>query len=116
MKTECVIDPGKVPLALWRRVLEKPGTLSLAGHAWERVARARATLETALAEGRAVYGVNTGFGKLAQTRIPPDALKTLQRNLVLSHAAGVGELLSDSIVRLAIALKVASLALGFSGV
>jgi histidine ammonia-lyase len=111
-----VIDPGRVPLFFWRRVLEKPRELSLAEHAWERIEQARATLETALAQGRAMYGVNTGFGKLAQTRIPPDELKTLQRNLVLSHAAGVGELLPDSVVRLVIALKVASLARGFSGV
>ncbi len=73
-------------------------------------------VESALASGRAIYGVNTGFGRLAQTRIPPDELKRLQRNLVLSHAAGVGEPLPDTVVRLTLALKIASLARGYSGV
>jgi histidine ammonia-lyase len=115
-KERLVIDPGRAPLALWRSVLERPAELALASDAWDAIQRARAVLERALAEGRTLYGVNTGFGKLAQTRIPDDELKTLQRNLVLSHAAGVGELLPDAIVRLVIALKVASLARGFSGV
>ena len=63
-----------------------------------------------------MYGVNTGFGKLAQTRIPRDKLADLQRNLVVSHACGVGALLPRDVVRLAIALKVNSLARGYSGV
>jgi histidine ammonia-lyase len=113
---ELRIDPGRIPLAFWRRILRGPTRLALAEEAWSAVERSRAVLEKALAEGRTLYGVNTGFGKLAQTRIPDGALKTLQRNLVLSHAAGVGELLPDAIVRLVIALKVASLARGFSGV
>ena len=110
------IHPGRAPLALWRRILDEPGAVSLAEAAWPDIERARATVEDALAHGRVLYGVNTGFGKLAQTRIAADELKTLQRNLVLSHAAGVGELLPDNIVRLVIALKIASLARGFSGV
>jgi histidine ammonia-lyase len=67
-------------------------------------------------EGKPVYGINTGFGKLAQTHIPDDQLELLQRNLVLSHSVGVGALLSDEAVRLTMLLKVASLARGFSGV
>jgi len=110
------IEPGRNPLSLWRRILKAPGQLELAAEAWRAVKRSRAVLQGALAEGRAIYGVNTGFGKLAQTRIPAGELRHLQRNLVLSHAAGVGELLPDSVVRLVIALKVASLARGFSGV
>jgi histidine ammonia-lyase len=114
--THCEIDPGRSALALWRRILEQPLEVALASHAWPNVESARARIEAALAAGRIVYGVNTGFGKLAQTRIAPDEIKTLQRNLVLSHAAGVGEPLPDGIVRLVIALKVASLARGYSGV
>ncbi|HEY3778758.1 MAG TPA: histidine ammonia-lyase [Rhizomicrobium sp.] len=110
------IDPGQAPLSLWRRVLEQPARVALADSAWPGIERARATVEEALTGGRVLYGVNTGFGKLAQTRIPPDEINTLQRNLVLSHAAGVGELLPDAIVRLVIALKIASLARGYSGV
>ena len=115
--TTLSIDPGQAPLSLWRRLLEQPATIALAAHAWPAIERSRHTLEEALASGRAVYGVNTGFGKLAQTRIPPDEINTLQRNRVLSHAAGVGELLPDNVVRLIMAtLKIASLSRGYSGV
>jgi histidine ammonia-lyase len=110
------IDPGHAKLSLWRRILEGRAHVSLAESAWTGIERARAVVEDALASGRVLYGVNTGFGKLAQTRIPPDEINTLQRNLVLSHAAGVGQRLPDAVVRLTIALKIASLARGFSGV
>src|SRR5690606_15741486 len=63
-----------------------------------------------------VYGVNTGFGSLAQTRIDDHDLEELQRRLVLSHAAGTGPLLDDGTVRLILLLKVNSLARGHSGV
>jgi histidine ammonia-lyase len=111
------LEPGKTKLSLWRAVAEgRAGKLELAHDAWSAVERSRATLETALASGKAIYGVNTGFGKLAQTRIPHGDLKRLQRNLVLSHATGVGEPLNDAAVRLVIALKIGSLARGHSGV
>lgn len=63
-----------------------------------------------------VYGVNTGFGLLAGTRIPRDQIRALQKNLVLSHAAGTGALLPDAVVRLVLLLKIASLVKGYSGV
>ena len=69
-----------------------------------------------MARGEPAYGVNTGFGRLAQTHIPNDQLELLQRNLVLSHAVGVGEPLPAPVVRLMLALKIAALARGFSGV
>ena len=62
------------------------------------------------------YGINTGFGKLAQTHIADDQLELLQRNLVLSHSVGVGAAAGDAVVRLVMLLKVASLARGYSGV
>src|SRR4051794_1905005 len=74
------------------------------------------TIEAILARHEPVYGINTGFGKLASVRIPDNDLATLQRNLVLSHAAGVGEPLPAAVVRLAMALKIASLGQGASGV
>ena len=79
----------------------------------ERAAQAVATI---VARGETVYGVNTGFGLLASTSISPDNLKALQRNLVLSHSAGTGPLLDDATVRLILALKIAALAQGYSGV
>jgi histidine ammonia-lyase len=114
--TELEIKPGSAPLSLWRQIAAGTGPVRLAEKAWADIARSRGQIEQALASGRAIYGVNTGFGKLAQTRIPDAELKLLQRNLVLSHAAGVGEPLGDDIVRLVIALKISSLARGYSGV
>src|SRR3546814_11903398 len=66
--------------------------------------------------GKPACVINTGFGKLAKVQIPADQLEQLQANLVRSHAAGVGELLDDASVRLIFALKIASLARGYSGV
>ncbi len=75
-----------------------------------------ATIAGIVASGRTTYGVNTGFGLLAQTSIPAEKLAELQRRLVLSHAAGTGPDLSPRITRLIMALKIQSLARGFSGV
>ena len=68
---------------------------------------AAATVARVIAEGRTVYGVNTGFGLLARTRIDSARLSELQRALVRSHSAGTGALLDDAVVRLTIALKAA---------
>ena len=81
-----------------------------------RVAAAAARVNEIVAAGHAAYGINTGFGLLAQTRIPDDQLAQLQRNLLLSHAAGIGEPLADPVVRLILALKINALARGHSGV
>ena len=78
--------------------------------------RAPPTVEAILGKGEPVYGINTGFGKLASVRIERDDLERLQRNIVLSHAAGVGEPLPDRVVRLVMALKIASLSQGASGI
>ena len=67
-------------------------------------------------QNRVVYGINTGFGLLANTRIPVEQLDELQRSIVLSHAAGIGEYMDDATVRLMMVLKLNSLARGFSGI
>jgi histidine ammonia-lyase len=110
------IEPGRASLGVWRRVASPEEQVALSPDAWNAIARSRAVVEKALEDGHAIYGVNTGFGRLAQTRIPPDEIKTLQRNLVLSHSAGVGAPLAAPIVRLVLALKIASLSRGHSGV
>jgi len=90
--------------------------LAIAQAARQRMAASRRLVEQ-LAGGEApVYGINTGFGKLAQSRIAAADLRTLQRNLILSHSAGVGAPLDDGVVRLTLALKANSLAAGASGV
>ena len=80
------------------------------------VETANAVVARAAAGDLPVYGVNTGFGKLASVRIPPGDTKNLQRNLILSHAAGTGPALPDDVVRLVMTLKLISLARGASGV
>lgn len=81
-----------------------------------RVQQSRAVVEAALRDGEAYYGINTGFGVLAQQRIPDDQLAKLQRNLILSHAVGVGDLVPKDISRLMLQLKIHALGLGYSGV
>lgn len=80
------------------------------------VRRSRAVVERALRDGGVYYGINTGFGVLADQRIPADQLERLQRNLLLSHAVGVGEPIPREITRLMLGLKIHALGLGFSGV
>ena len=81
-----------------------------------RVRDARKLVEEALKGDQAYYGINTGFGALAQKRIAPDQLLQLQKNLLLSHAVGVGELVPKEISRLMLLLKLHSLGLGYSGI
>jgi len=103
-------------LASLRTAYARPVSVSLTRAQMARVRRSAAAVDRMIARGGAVYGVNTGFGLLAQTRIAPDQLSALQRNLVLSHAAGVGPWLPDAVVRLVLVLKIGSLAQGFSGI
>lgn len=78
--------------------------------------RSRAVVERALSTGDAIYGVNTGFGSLARQRIAPDQVRQVQQNLIRSHSAGIGEPLSESVVRSMLLLLAASLCRGCSGV
>jgi len=114
--TSLHVTPGSVSLADLRRLWVNPLPLSIDGAARASVDAAAATVGDIVAEHRTVYGVNTGFGLLARTRIDDARLTELQRALVLSHSAGTGALLDDAVVRLVIALKAASLARGYSGV
>ncbi len=110
------IQAGTLTLAQLRNIYEQPARLELATEDRARIAGASALVDRIVAAGEAAYGINTGFGLLAQTRIPTDQLALLQNNLLLSHAAGVGEPLPDAVVRLILALKVNALARGFSGI
>jgi histidine ammonia-lyase len=109
------LTPGHVTLAQLRAIWAG-APVSLAPSAYTPIDAAAASVERIVASGQTVYGVNTGFGLLAQTRIPTERLQELQRNLVLSHSCGLGEALPDRVVRLTIALKVIGLARGHSGV
>ena len=107
--------PGRVTLAQWRDIF-RGATPTLDPACASVVAAATAAVERIVAKGEPVYGINTGFGKLASVRIPADDLETLQRNIVLSHCAGVGDDTPAAITRLMMALKLASLAQGASGI
>jgi histidine ammonia-lyase len=107
---------GTLNLAALRKIYEAPITIRLGSEDRGRITAASALVEKIVAVGEAAYGINTGFGLLAQTRIPGEQLELLQRNLLLSHAAGVGEALPDAVVRLVLALKINALARGHSGV
>jgi histidine ammonia-lyase len=112
--SETLIEPGHTPLADWCAIY-RGGSVRLDPACLDGVAAAAAAVERIVARGEPVYGINTGFGKLASVRIDAADLQTLQRNIVLSHAAGVGEPMPWAVTRLMMALKLASLAQGASG-
>jgi histidine ammonia-lyase len=110
-----IFAPSNVPLRQWREIYRGAG-VALDESALPAVQSAADAVAGIVARGAPVYGINTGFGKLATVRIAEADLETLQRNLVLSHAAGVGEPMPLAVARLMMALKIGSLAQGASGV
>jgi histidine ammonia-lyase len=112
---DVVLRPGQTTLADWRAIY-RGDTVTLDPGCHAAIADGARAVEAILARGEPVYGINTGFGRLASIRIDPEDLNALQRNIVLSHAAGVGEPMPAPLVRLMLALKLASLAQGASGV
>lgn len=113
--SEITLRPGAVTLDEWRAIY-RGAAVGLDQAAGPAIAASAAAVDRILAKGEPIYGINTGFGKLASVRIDAADLETLQRNIVLSHAAGVGEPSPTPVVRLMLALKLASLAQGASGV
>lgn len=105
-----IINPGKMTLAELRELYRNDTEIALNEEAWDAVRASRKVVDTIIEEGRTVYGINTGFGLLANTSIPDDQLSLLQTNLVLSHSTGVGRPLKDDVVRLIYSLKISSLA------
>src|SRR5262245_1584113 len=110
------LDGSPLTLAEVEAVARRSAPVSIDADARERIATSRKTLESALSEGDAIYGVNTGFGSLARKRVEGSALRDVQHNLVLSHAAGVGAPLDEDSVRAMLLLLAGSLCRGLSGV
>ncbi|MEP6723002.1 MAG: histidine ammonia-lyase [Variovorax sp.] len=110
------LAPGQVDLALLRRIHAGGLRLTLDPSVQAGLRAAQAAVQHIVDNDEVVYGINTGFGKLASTRIGNDHLAELQRNLVLSHSVGTGEALDAAVVRLVLATKAVSLARGHSGV
>jgi len=113
---QLTIDPGKLSLNQLRQIMAQPVQVSLAPHCMPAIEQSVKTVRDVVEQGRVIYGINTGFGLLATTLIPHDELEHLQRSIVLSHAAGIGEYMKDATVRLMMILKINSLARGYSGI
>ena len=111
-----ILTPGQVSLAELEIVWRSDEPISLAGDVRGPIDAAAAIVRRAAEGNEAIYGVNTGFGKLANVTIAADDTAALQRNLVLSHCCGVGEVLDTPTTRLMMVLKLLSLARGASGV
>ena len=108
--------PGHLTLQDLRSIARDQVTLSLSDDCRASINDSVTTVRELIGAGRVIYGINTGFGLLARTIIPDEELEHLQRSIVLSHAAGVGKLMTESAVRLMMVLKVNSLARGYSGI
>ncbi len=108
--------PGTLTLQQLRTVFRQHVSLSLDGSAKAAIQASEQTVLDVIKENRTVYGINTGFGLLANTRIDVEELELLQRSIVLSHAAGTGDFMSEDTVRLLMLLKINSLARGYSGI
>ncbi|HEY3145442.1 MAG TPA: histidine ammonia-lyase [Dongiaceae bacterium] len=114
--TDFVLTPGSLTLQDLRALLDAPRKLALDPASHGAIDRSAALVQAVIDRGETAYGINTGFGALARTHIKDEQLAELQRRLVLSHAAGTGEPLPDSIVRAILILKINGLARGFSGI
>ncbi|MEQ1755682.1 MAG: histidine ammonia-lyase [Micropepsaceae bacterium] len=110
------LTPGKADLRTLRRIAREKQNFTLDTACRVGVEASRKVVETVLTRDDPVYGINTGFGQLASTRIPKDKLTELQRNLILSHATGTGDNLGDKTVRLILTLKILGLSRGYSGI
>jgi histidine ammonia-lyase len=110
------IDGEQLDFAQLFRIVFEGAQVELAPHARERMLASRAVIERLIASDQAVYGVNTGFGKMASVRISREQIGELQVNLVRSHACGVGAPLSEHETRAMLLLRANAIAKGFSGV
>ena len=111
-----ILNPGQMKLAQLEEIYHSTTPVYLSDSAQPAILKAAEKIERAVNSGEAIYGVNTGFGKLASVKIPGIDTAKLQRNLILSHASGVGEKTETKIVRLMMVLKLLSLGRGASGV
>lgn len=111
-----ILNPGKLTLANIKNCLALTLKYQLSDDCLSNIFQANELLNDIVASKKTVYGINTGFGLLANQTISTDDLAQLQKNVVLSHACGTGELLADDIVTIILLLKINGLAQGYSGV
>lgn len=108
--------PGELSIIDMRMLLKSRIKIKLTLNAYELIEKSWHVVQQVVNQESSIYGINTGFGLLAHKKIAREDLCDLQRRIVLSHAAGVGQLLNDEIVKLILLLKINSLARGYSGV
>ena len=116
MVEQFILTPGALSLDVLKQIHGKQALCILDPSAVGRINAACETVQAVLKTHKTVYGINTGFGLLANQRISAEKLQQLQRNVILSHACGTGPLLADSVVALILLLKINNLAQGYSGV
>ncbi|MDP1604522.1 MAG: histidine ammonia-lyase [Legionella sp.] len=116
MMKSFTLIPGQLDLQDIKRMLSERESCSLAQSSLAKIEASNETVKAVIKSKKTVYGINTGFGSLANQTISNENLQALQRNIVLSHACGTGELLDDDVVALILLLKINSLAQGYSGV
>ena len=116
MALKIILKPGQLTLSDLREAYRRHRPIELDPSAHENIHKAEQVVRNVITQGRTVYGINTGFGLLANTKIEVDELELLQRSIVLSHAAGIGAFMSSATVRLLLLLKINSLSRGFSGI
>ncbi len=114
--TPLAIDGNPLQLADLEAVARHGRPVELHAEAYARIATGRAVVDDVVEQQQVAYGINTGFGSLSRVRIPPEQVQQVQRNLIRSHAAGIGEPLPDDVVRAAMLILAASLVRGHSGV
>jgi len=110
------LGAGELSLDDLRSIWRQPVPVEINANARAAIEASQQCVDQVVRGSDSVYGINTGFGSLANVTVPQDELVSLQENLVLSHSAGVGEPIDDRVVRLVLVLKAMSLAAGFSGV
>lgn len=111
-----ILDGGSLPINDILGVARRGQMVMLHRSAREKIEAAYQVVEAVVAQGKVAYGVNTGFGSLNRVRIPPEQVQQVQRNLIRSHSAGIGDILPEEIVRAAMLIMTASLCRGYSGV
>lgn len=111
-----ILKPGQLSFSDIKQLTQNKKKCQLDTASIVKIKASSATVKAVLAHKKTVYGINTGFGALANQQISEHDLEQLQRNIVLSHACGTGELLTDETVALILLMKINSLAQGYSGV
>ena len=113
---DIIIQSGQLSLQTLRLISRKKVNIKLSSDCHKAIQESVDCVNRVVSEGRVVYGINTGFGLLANTQIAEKDLQLLQKSIVLSHSTGVGQFMEDSTIRLMMVLKINSLARGLSGV